>query len=161
VLFSQRRVGQNGRLFTLYKFRSMVIDAEEQQERLQEQNEMAGPAFKMSEDPRVTAPGRFLRRHSLDELPQLWNVFIGDMSLVGPRPPVPGEVSMYERGDRRRLSMRPGLTCTWQVSGRNDIKDFDSWVRMDLDYIDNWSLSRDLVLLWKTIPAVWYGTGAS
>jgi exopolysaccharide biosynthesis polyprenyl glycosylphosphotransferase len=160
ILFNQRRVGQNGRLFTLYKFRSMVKEAESLKAELEEKNEMQGPVFKMTEDPRVTPVGRFLRRHSLDELPQLWNVFIGDMSLVGPRPPVSGEVSMYERGDRRRLSMRPGLTCTWQVSGRSDISNFDSWVQMDLEYIDNWSLTRDLILLFQTIPAVLYGTGA-
>jgi len=160
VLFVQRRVGQNGRIFDLYKFRSMVPDAEGQLAELQEQNEMEGPVFKMSDDPRVTPLGRFLRRFSLDELPQLWNVLRGDMSLVGPRPPVPGEVSLYERKDRRRLSMRPGLTCTWQVSGRNNIKDFESWVKMDLEYIDNWSLGRDVELLFRTIPAVFLGDGA-
>lgn len=160
VLFKQRRVGLNGRLFDLYKFRSMRQGAEAALSELQSMNEMAGPAFKMTEDPRVTAVGKVLRRYSLDELPQLWNVLRGDMSLVGPRPPVPGEVSMYERSDRRRLSMRPGLTCTWQVSGRSNIKDFESWVRMDLEYIDNWSLWRDLTLMLRTIPAVIFGTGA-
>lgn len=160
VFFVQRRVGLNGRLFSLYKFRSMVCDAERQLKELKRYNEMAGPVFKMKRDPRVTPFGRFLRRYSLDELPQLWNVFIGHMSLVGPRPPVPGEVSLYERSDRRRLSMRPGLTCIWQVSGRNEIVDFESWVKMDLDYIDNWSLGRDFILLFKTIPAVLAGTGA-
>jgi lipopolysaccharide/colanic/teichoic acid biosynthesis glycosyltransferase len=123
-------------------------------------NEMRGPVFKLTHDPRVTRVGRVLRRFSLDELPQLWNVFIGEMSLVGPRPPIPGEVSLYERRSRRRLSMRPGLTCTWQVSGRNDIQDFDSWVKLDLEYIDNWSLLGDLFLLFRTIPAVILGTGA-
>jgi len=161
VLFIQRRVGQNGRIFDLYKFRSMVPDAESKLSDLQEQNEMEGPVFKMVDDPRVTSIGRFLRRFSLDELPQFWNVLIGDMSLVGPRPPVPGEVSLYERKDRRRLSMRPGLTCTWQVSGRNNIRDFESWVKMDLEYIDNWSLGRDVELLIRTIPAVLMGDGAS
>lgn len=160
VLFVQRRVGRNGRHFDLYKFRSMVEGAEHQLAPLLEKNEMSGPAFKLSEDPRVTGVGRFLRRFSLDELPQLWNVLIGDMSLVGPRPPVPGEVSIYERKFRRRLSMRPGLTCTWQVSGRNEISDFESWVRMDLEYIDNWSLGRDFSLLVRTIPAVILGSGA-
>jgi lipopolysaccharide/colanic/teichoic acid biosynthesis glycosyltransferase len=121
---------------------------------------MSGPVFKLKDDPRVTPVGRFLRRFSLDELPQLWNVFSGDMSLVGPRPPIPGEVSLYERRDRRRLSMRPGITCTWQVSGRNEIADFDSWVKLDLEYIDNWSLGRDAVLLARTIPAVLFGAGA-
>jgi len=160
ILFRQRRMGLNGRLFYLYKFRSMRINAERELPVLKKKNEMRGPAFKMKDDPRVTPFGRFLRRFSLDELPQLWNVFIGDMSLVGPRPPVPGEVSMYERKDRRRLSMRPGLTCTWQVSGRNDIADFDSWVKLDLEYIDNWSLSRDVSLLLRTVPAVLFGQGA-
>lgn len=160
VLFRQRRVGLNGRLFVMFKFRSMYVDAEARLEELRPHNEMEGPVFKLRDDPRVTPVGRFLRRFSLDELPQLWNVFIGDMSLVGPRPPIPGEVSLYERRDRRRLSMRPGITCTWQVSGRNDIKDFESWVKLDLEYIDNWSLSRDVVLLLKTVPAVLLGSGA-
>lgn len=160
VIFRQTRMGLNGRLFQMLKFRSMYVGAESGLAELQSQNEMSGPAFKMRNDPRVTPFGRFLRRFSLDELPQLWNVFIGDMSLVGPRPPIPGEVSLYERRSRRRLSMRPGLTCTWQVSGRNEIKDFDSWVKLDLHYIDNWSLFGDLVLLVRTIPAVLFGTGA-
>jgi lipopolysaccharide/colanic/teichoic acid biosynthesis glycosyltransferase len=121
---------------------------------------MQGPAFKMSNDPRVTPFGRLLRRFSLDELPQLYNVFVGEMSLVGPRPPIPGEVSLYERRSRRRLSMRPGLTCTWQVSGRNEISDFAQWVKLDLDYIDNWSLLGDLWLLLRTVPAVLLGRGA-
>jgi exopolysaccharide biosynthesis polyprenyl glycosylphosphotransferase len=160
ILFKQKRVGLNGRIFSLYKFRSMVKNAEDMLPHLSAYNEMGGPVFKMSQDPRVTRLGSFLRRFSLDELPQLWNVLRGDMSLVGPRPPMPGEVSLYERRDRRRLSMRPGLTCIWQVSGRNNIKDFESWVRLDLEYIDNWSLSQDFFLLFRTIPAVLFGTGA-
>ncbi len=160
IIFSQRRMGLNGRIFNMHKFRSMVQGAEHEQEKLRSQNEMQGPVFKIKNDPRITSVGRWIRRLSLDELPQLWNVLVGEMSLVGPRPPVPGEVSMYERKDRRRLSMRPGITCTWQVSGRNDIQDFDSWVKLDLEYIDNWSLSRDLMLLFRTIPAVFFGTGA-
>jgi exopolysaccharide biosynthesis polyprenyl glycosylphosphotransferase len=160
VIFKQKRVGLNGRLFDLYKFRSMHEGAETEVEKLREQNEMTGPVFKLKNDPRITSVGRFLRRFSLDELPQLWNVLWGDMSLVGPRPPVPGEVSLYERRDRRRLSMRPGITCTWQVSGRNEISDFESWVKLDLDYIDNWSLGRDFMLLFRTIPAVLFGRGA-
>ena len=147
-------------MFILLKFRSMWVDAEKSLINLRDQNEMQGPVFKMTNDPRVTPFGKFLRRFSLDELPQLWNVFVGEMSLVGPRPPVPGEVSMYERRDRRRLSMRPGITCTWQVSGRNEIKKFDEWVRLDLEYIDNWSLGRDFALLFRTIPAVLFGHGA-
>lgn len=160
IIFRQTRVGLNGRLFDMLKFRSMIDGAEKALGDLRSVNEMRGPAFKLKNDPRVTPFGRFLRRFSLDELPQLWNVFVGDMSLVGPRPPIPGEVSLYERRSRRRLSMRPGLTCTWQVSGRNDISDFDTWVKLDLDYIDNWSLSGDLMLLVRTIPAVLFGTGA-
>ena len=160
VMFRQKRMGLNGRIFTLYKFRSMYADAEKLKEGLLAKNEMKGPAFKLRNDPRVTPVGRGLRRFSIDELPQLWNVLRGDMSLVGPRPPVPGEVSLYERRDRRRLSMRPGLTCIWQVSGRSNISDFDSWVKLDLEYIDNWSLGRDILLLLRTIPAVLFGAGA-
>lgn len=160
VLFVQRRVGLNGRLFHLYKFRSMHVDAHKMLEELRAKNEMEGPVFKLTNDPRITPVGKFTRRFSLDELPQFFNVLIGDMSLVGPRPPVPGEVTFYERKNRRRLSMRPGLTCTWQVSGRNNIKDFQSWVNLDLEYIDNWSLLRDLVLMIRTIPAVIWGAGA-
>ncbi|NLF25519.1 MAG: exopolysaccharide biosynthesis polyprenyl glycosylphosphotransferase, partial [Deltaproteobacteria bacterium] len=160
VFFVQKRVGLNGRLFNMYKFRSMHSTAESELEALKAQNEMSGPAFKLKNDPRVTALGRFLRRFSLDELPQLWNVFKGEMSLVGPRPPVPGEVNAYARRYRRRLSMRPGMTCTWQVSGRNEIKDFDSWVKLDLEYIDNWSFWQDIRLLLRTIPAVLSGVGA-
>lgn len=160
MLFKQKRVGLNGRRFSLYKFRSMRVGAEAELEDLKAYNEMNGPVFKMSNDPRVTLVGRFLRRYSLDELPQLWNVLRGDMSLVGPRPPIPGEVSLYERTDRRRLSMRPGLTCTWQVGGRNHINDFESWVKLDLEYIDNWSLSSDFLLLLRTIPVVLLGQGA-
>ena len=160
VLFKQTRMGLNGRLFQILKFRSMFTGAERSLLSLRASNEMSGPVFKMKNDPRITSFGRFLRRFSLDELPQLWNVFVGDMSLVGPRPPIPGEVSLYDRKSRRRLSMRPGLTCTWQVSGRNDIKEFEDWVALDLQYIDNWSLMRDFILLMKTIPAVLIGTGA-
>jgi exopolysaccharide biosynthesis polyprenyl glycosylphosphotransferase len=160
VLFRQTRMGLNGRLFQMYKFRSMFVGAERNLSALKARNEMSGPAFKMRDDPRITSFGRFMRRFSLDELPQLWNVLVGDMSLVGPRPPIPGEVSLYDRKSRRRLSMRPGLTCTWQVSGRNEIADFQDWVALDLHYIDNWSLLRDIALLVRTIPAVLLGTGA-
>jgi exopolysaccharide biosynthesis polyprenyl glycosylphosphotransferase len=160
VLFKQKRVGLNGRLFSLYKFRSMYPGAEEELEKLRPFNEMQGPCFKISNDPRITKVGRILRKYSLDELPQFWNVIRGDMSIVGPRPPVPGEVKLYERRERRRLSMRPGLTCTWQVSGRNKIANFNDWVKSDLNYIDNWSLALDLRLILKTIPVVLRGTGA-
>jgi lipopolysaccharide/colanic/teichoic acid biosynthesis glycosyltransferase len=160
VFFRQQRVGLNGRLFSLYKFRSMVEGAESKLDELRDKNEMKGPVFKLKDDPRITRVGKYLRRYSLDELPQLWNVVRGDMSLVGPRPPLPDEVKLYLRKFRRRLSMRPGITCTWQVSGRNDIVDFETWARLDLEYIDNWSLAKDLMLLLRTVPAVIRGSGA-
>jgi exopolysaccharide biosynthesis polyprenyl glycosylphosphotransferase len=160
IFFTQKRVGLNGRMFTLLKFRSMVVNAEELLDALREKNEMQGPVFKMKKDPRVTPLGHFLRKYSIDELPQLWNVFKGDMSLVGPRPPLPEEVTHYKRKQRKRLSMRPGLTCIWQVSGRNEIPDFEEWARLDLEYINNWSLREDFRLLLKTIPVVVLGTGA-
>jgi exopolysaccharide biosynthesis polyprenyl glycosylphosphotransferase len=160
VLFRQTRCGLNGRFFTLYKFRTMVEDAEDQRRALLHLNEMNGPVFKLRRDPRVTAFGRFLRRFSLDELPQLWNVLRGDMSLVGPRPPIPEEVARYQRWQRRRLAMKPGLTCLWQVSGRNEI-DFDRWMELDLEYIDSWTPMLDFKILLKTIPAVLSGRGAS
>lgn len=160
ILFRQTRVGLNGRLFQMLKFRSMYEGSDAGKDGLRQHNEMKGPVFKMANDPRVTRFGRILRRFSLDELPQLYNVLVGEMSLVGPRPPVPGEVSLYERRSRRRLSMRPGLTCTWQVSGRNEISDFEQWVKLDLEYIDNWSLIGDLWLLMRTVPAVLIGRGA-
>jgi exopolysaccharide biosynthesis polyprenyl glycosylphosphotransferase len=160
ILFKQERLGLNGRIFTLYKFRTMIADAERRQKEVSHLNEMNGPVFKAKGDPRVTPVGRFLRKFSLDELPQLWNVFKGDMSLVGPRPPIPEEVEAYHRWHRRRLSMKPGLTCLWQVSGRNDI-DFDRWMELDLQYIDNWSPALDFKILLRTIPAVLSGKGAS
>ncbi len=138
----------------------MFQGAERRQEELRSLNEMDGPVFKLARDPRVTGFGRLLRKFSLDELPQLWNVVGGDMSLVGPRPPLPDEVAQYERWQRRRLSMRPGLTCLWQVSGRNQI-DFERWMELDLEYIDSWSPRLDLKILLKTIPAVLSGRGAS
>jgi exopolysaccharide biosynthesis polyprenyl glycosylphosphotransferase len=159
VLFQQERIGLNGRIFTLYKFRTMIEDAHRKRAEVSHLNEMAGPVFKMKADPRVTLVGRFLRKFSLDELPQLWNVLKGDMSLVGPRPPIPEEVSLYERWQKRRLSMRPGLTCLWQISGRNDV-DFDRWMKLDLQYIDNWSPSLDFKILLRTIPVVLSGRGA-
>jgi exopolysaccharide biosynthesis polyprenyl glycosylphosphotransferase len=160
VLFRQTRCGLNGRFFTIYKFRTMVEDAEDRRRDLLHLNEMDGPVFKLRSDPRVTAFGRFLRRFSLDELPQLWNVLRGDMSLVGPRPPIPEEVAKYQRWQRRRLSMKPGLTCLWQISGRNDV-DFDRWMQLDLEYIDSWSPMLDLKILLRTIPVVLSGKGAS
>lgn len=160
VLYSQTRCGLNGRRFTLYKFRTMVEGADRAQQDLLHLNEMDGPVFKVRNDPRVTPLGRFLRRFSLDELPQLWNVLRGDMSLVGPRPPIPDEVRRYQRWQRRRLSMKPGLTCLWQISGRNQI-DFERWMHLDLEYIDSWSPWLDMKILLKTVPAVLSGRGAS
>lgn len=158
VFFSQPRVGVNGRLFDMYKFRTMVVNAEELKAQLAEKNEVDGPVFKIQNDPRITPVGKFLRKTSLDELPQLFNVIRGEMSLVGPRPPVPSEVLHYELWQRRRLSMKPGLTCIWQVSGRNNIS-FEQWMNMDLEYIDNWSLWLDIKLLFKTVREVTVGGG--
>jgi exopolysaccharide biosynthesis polyprenyl glycosylphosphotransferase len=153
VFFKQKRVGLRGRKFYAFKFRTMVVNAEELKTKLMEENEMDGPVFKMKEDPRITKVGKLLRKTSLDELPQFFNVLLGDMSVVGPRPPVPQEVKEYERWQLRRLSMKPGITCTWQVSGRNDIP-FEEWMKMDLDYIDNWSLKLDFVIFLKTIRSM-------
>ena len=160
IFFTQKRVGLNGRIFTMYKFRSMLQGSERLQEKMGRKNEMVGPAFKVTQDPRITKFGKFLRKYSLDELPQLINILLGDMSLVGPRPPLPTEVNLYERKQRRRLSMPPGLTCIWQVSGRSDIIDFEEWAQMDLEYIDQWSLGLDMKLLAQTIPVVFRGVGA-
>lgn len=159
LFFKQERIGLNGRKFWLYKFRSMVQDAEAKKEDLRHLNEISGPVFKIKNDPRVTTVGKYLRKLSIDELPQLWNVFRGDMSLVGPRPPLPDEVDKYQRWQRRRLSMKPGITCIWQIKGRNNIG-FDDWMRYDLQYIDTWSLTLDLKILLKTIPAVFSSRGA-
>ncbi len=159
VFFRQRRVGLNGRDFWLYKFRSMCHDAEAKLAHVRKRNEMDGPVFKMRADPRVTRVGRFLRKTSLDEFPQFWNVLKGEMSVVGPRPPIRSEVKLYKRWQRRRLSVKPGITCTWQVSGRNEI-DFAQWMELDLHYIDNWSLWHDLKIVLRTIPAVLLGKGA-
>jgi exopolysaccharide biosynthesis polyprenyl glycosylphosphotransferase len=158
IFFRQTRCGKNGRKFTLYKLRSMVIDAEQRLEELKSRNEMTGPVFKMTDDPRLTRVGRVLRKTSLDEFPQFWNVLVGDMSLVGPRPPLPKEVEQYEPWQRRRLSMKPGITCIWQVSGRNKIG-FEDWMKLDLQYIDRWSLWLDLRILVQTVWAVFKQTG--
>lgn len=160
VFFKQMRVGQFGKPFHMLKFRSMVVDAEQIKAQLEKLNEQTGPVFKMKNDPRVTRIGRFIRKYSIDELPQLINVLRGDMSVVGPRPPVPSEVAKYEPWQRRRLSVRPGLTCIWQVSGRNQIS-FEDWMYLDMQYIDHWSLGRDFQLIFKTIPVVVTGRGAS
>ena len=158
VFFKQVRCGKNGRRFHVYKFRSMVVDAEAKLEELRDKNEMTGPVFKMTKDPRLTRVGSILRRTSLDEFPQFWNVFRGDMSLVGPRPPIPKEVEQYEPWQRRRLSMKPGITCIWQVSGRNEIA-FEDWMKLDLQYIDRWSLWLDIKILLQTVSAVLKQTG--
>jgi exopolysaccharide biosynthesis polyprenyl glycosylphosphotransferase len=158
ALFKQQRCGLNGRVFTMYKLRSMVNSAEQLRVEIEGLNEMDGPVFKSSRDPRITAMGRFIRRFSIDELPQLYNVLRGEMSLVGPRPPLPEEVACYEHWQRRRLSMKPGLTCLWQISGRNEVS-FQDWMKLDLSYIDNWSLLLDLKILLKTVPTVLTGKG--
>ncbi|MDR4507121.1 MAG: sugar transferase [Candidatus Brocadiaceae bacterium] len=160
ILFKQKRSSLYGRTFTLYKFRSMVVDAESKLNELLSYNEMGGPVFKMEKDPRVTSIGKVLRKFSIDELPQLWNILKGDMSLVGPRPPLPSEVSKYEAWQRRRLSMRPGATCLWQAYGRNKITNFNEWMKLDLEYIDNWSIWLDCKILIRTIPSVFFGSGA-
>jgi exopolysaccharide biosynthesis polyprenyl glycosylphosphotransferase len=160
VFFKQQRVGLRGRTFYMYKFRTMVVNAESLQSSLMDLNEADGPVFKIKNDPRITPIGKFLRKSGLDELPQFFNVLIGDMSLVGPRPPVPAEVKQYERWQLRRLSMKPGITCTWQIKpNRNDIS-FDDWMKMDLQYIDNWSNKLDLILFFKTIKTMLKGSGS-
>jgi exopolysaccharide biosynthesis polyprenyl glycosylphosphotransferase len=160
VLFAQDRVGFNKRRFRILKFRTMVAEADRQQDALEHLNEAEGPVFKIKHDPRITRVGKFMRRFSIDELPQLVNVLRGDMSLVGPRPlPVRDVERIDIRWHKRRFSIKPGITCLWQVNGRSDIG-FNEWVRMDLDYIDKWSLGLDLLILMKTIPAVFRGPGA-
>ena len=159
MIYRQIRCGLYGRKFVLYKFRSMNQGAEDVLWEIRHLNEMDGPVFKMRNDPRVTPFGRFLRKSSIDELPQLWNVVKGDMSLVGPRAPLPEEVREYTRWQRRRLSVKPGITCLWQVSGRNEI-DFHEWMKLDLQYIDNWSLLLDVKILLRTFPVVLLGRGA-
>jgi len=161
VLFRQKRSGINGTPFTIFKFRTMVTNAEQFQHELAAMNEMSGPVFKVTNDPRITPVGKFLRKYSLDELPQLFNVLRGEMSLVGPRPLPVDEVRRFDNlAHRRRLSVKPGLTCLWQISGRNQINDFKDWVRLDLEYIDNWTIWLDLGILLRTVPVVLRGTGA-
>lgn len=161
VFFQQQRCGLNGHPFTMLKFRSMVSNAEQRKDELVAFNEMSGPVFKLTNDPRVTRMGRFLRKYSIDEWPQLLNVLRGEMSLVGPRPLPVDEVRRFDDlSHRRRLSVKPGLTCLWQISGRNDVKDFKDWVRLDLEYIDHWSIWLDLKIILRTIPVVLLGTGA-
>jgi exopolysaccharide biosynthesis polyprenyl glycosylphosphotransferase len=161
ILFRQRRCGLNGQPFTILKFRTMETNAEQRKHELAAMNEMSGPVFKMTNDPRITPVGRILRKFSIDEFPQFYNVLRGEMSLVGPRPLPVDEVRRFDDfAHRRRLSVKPGLTCLWQVSGRNNVSDFGDWVRLDLEYIDNWSLWLDLKIMWRTIPIVLIGAGA-
>ncbi len=159
VLFRQERVGKNGRHFIFYKFRSMIEGAERQQEHLKELNEADGPLFKIKDDPRMTRLGKWLRRYSLDELPQFYNVLHGDMSLIGPRPPIPAEVAQYEEWHKRRLDIAPGITGLWQVSGRSELT-FDEMALLDIYYIENWTPSLDAKILWQTVPRVIFGNGA-
>jgi len=159
ILFHQERVGYRGRPFTVLKFRTMVADAEERLRELLDRNEATGPLFKMAHDPRVTKFGRFLRKTSLDELPQLVNVLRGDMTVVGPRPPLPREVAQYEEWQMARLEVRPGITGLWQVSGRSELP-FEDYVRLDLFYIENWSLAFDLFIIAKTLPTIISRRGA-
>jgi lipopolysaccharide/colanic/teichoic acid biosynthesis glycosyltransferase len=161
VFFVQERVGLGRRKFRLIKFRTMQVDAEERQAEIEGLNEVKGAAFKIKNDPRITRVGRILRKFSLDEIPQMWNVFRGEMSLVGPRPLPVRDVSRFDgEWQQRRFSVRPGLTCLWQINGRHNI-DFEHWMELDLQYIDNWSLALDFDILLKTVPAVLRGTGAS
>jgi exopolysaccharide biosynthesis polyprenyl glycosylphosphotransferase len=160
IFFKQKRVGLHGKPFNMLKFRSMVVNAEELKAKLEALNEQTGPVFKIKNDPRITRIGRFIRKYSIDELPQLLNVLRGEMSVVGPRPPLPSEVEKYAAWQRRRLSVRPGLTCIWQVSGRNQIS-FEEWMYLDMQYIDNWTLLTDLSLILRTVPVVITGSGAS
>jgi exopolysaccharide biosynthesis polyprenyl glycosylphosphotransferase len=159
VFYRQPRVGKAGRLFSIIKFRSMVVNADQRRPDLVEGNQGAGPLFKLHQDPRVTRVGRILRKYSLDELPQLFNILAGSMSLVGPRPPLPHEVATYCRGAQRKLLVKPGLTGLWQISGRSDLS-WEESVRLDLRYVENWSLALDILIIWKTIGAVVRGTGA-
>jgi lipopolysaccharide/colanic/teichoic acid biosynthesis glycosyltransferase len=159
VLFRQTRVGKDGAEFRMLKFRTMVHDAEQLKNELTTQNETDGVLFKIKSDPRVTRVGSCLRRYSLDELPQLINVMLGEMSLVGPRPPLPEEAAQYGRVVRRRLVVKPGMTGLWQISGRSDLA-WDEAVRLDLQYVENWSLALDMLILWKTVAAVIRGSGA-
>ena len=160
VFFSQIRIGKNGRRFKIYKFRSMYVDAEKRKQELMDKNEMRGLMFKMEDDPRITKVGRFIRKTSMDELPQFYNVLKGDMSLVGTRPPTEDEFKQYSLYYRRRLCMTPGLTGMWQVSGRSDIEEFEEVVKLDLEYIDNWSLGLDIKILFKTIWVIFTGRGS-
>ena len=160
AIFAQTRIGKNGRHFTFYKFRSMCVDAEDKKRELMEQNTMQGGMFKVDDDPRITKIGRFIRKTSLDELPQFYNVLKGDMSLVGTRPPTVDEYEKYTPEQKRRLSFKPGITGLWQVSGRSEIKDFDEVVKLDVAYIDDWTIWKDIEILLKTVKVVFMRDGA-
>jgi exopolysaccharide biosynthesis polyprenyl glycosylphosphotransferase len=160
VFFGQKRIGRNGRRFTFYKFRSMYQDAEKRKEELMASNEVKGLMFKMENDPRITKVGKFIRKTSIDELPQFWNVLKGDMSLVGTRPPTVDEFEHYEAKHKCRLSMTPGMTGLWQISGRSDIKDFEEVVKLDMEYIDHWSVLKDVKIILLTIKVVFTGKGS-
>jgi len=159
VLYPWRVVGRSGQRFVGYKFRSMVANADELKPQLLRQNEMTGPVFKLTRDPRITALGGWMRRYSFDELPQLYSVLVGDMSLVGPRPPLESEFVQFTDFQRQKLAVKPGITCLWQVSGRNRVHDFDDWVRLDLEYIRTWSLILDFEILARTLREVLRGSG--
>ncbi len=159
ILYRWRVVGKGGVPFISYKFRSMVANADELKAELEERNEMTGPVFKVTNDPRITHLGRWMRRYSLDELPQFYSVVKGDMSLVGPRPPLVTEYDRFTEYQKQKLVVKPGITCMWQVSGRNQVRDFDEWVRLDLEYIRNWSLMLDLKILLRTVCEVFAGSG--
>lgn len=159
ILYRWRVVGKAGLPFVSYKFRSMVANADELKAKLEAQNEMKGPVFKLTDDPRITRLGAWMRRYSLDELPQLYSVLKGDMSLVGPRPPLVTEYSLFSEYQKQKLAVKPGITCLWQVQGRNQICDFDQWVALDLQYIRNWTLMLDLSILMSTVRTVFAGSG--
>ena len=159
IFYRWRVVGQGGRPFLSYKFRSMVHHADDLKVQLEASNEMTGPVFKITNDPRVTRTGRWMRRYSLDELPQFYSVLKGDMSLVGPRPPLQTEYARFTRFQKQKLAVKPGITCLWQVSGRNRVRNFDEWVRLDLEYIRTWSLALDLQILMRTLAEVFRGSG--
>jgi exopolysaccharide biosynthesis polyprenyl glycosylphosphotransferase len=160
VIFKQARVGLRGRQFYIYKFRTMVVNAEALRKKLEAQNEMDGPVFKIKNDPRITPIGRILRKTGMDELPQLFNVLFGEMSLIGPRPPLKSETNQYKSWQLRRLSVKPGITCSWQIIPDRNNVEFENWMKLDLAYIDNWSTKLDIMLLFKTIKTVLFGTGA-
>jgi lipopolysaccharide/colanic/teichoic acid biosynthesis glycosyltransferase len=159
VIYHWKVVGEKGRPFVGFKFRSMVVDADARKASLESVNEMSGPVFKLTNDPRVTTIGRWLRRYSLDELPQLFSVLVGDMSLVGPRPPLQSEYARFDEYQKQKLLVKPGMTCLWQVSGRSEIRDFAEWVKLDLEYVATWSLMLDFKILAKTAAVVVSGSG--